>query len=230
MILVFLLISNVQATNPARTLENNKAVNLINKDQTLEAQSQLQRSVVNHNNYSELHYNLAISYEKNGEVDKAVKEYELAAKMTDSEVMKFQANFNAAHLLGENKKIQDALARYQAALEVKPSSVEVKTNIELLTKENSGGQSDKQDQSKKNDKSDKQEQNKKNEQGQNQQNQDNQQQQKPKENKLQEYKSENLSKQDVQKIFEELKRQEDKIRAKVNDEKKTKDKAIEKDW
>ena len=66
---------------------------------------------------------------------------------------------NVTQIIGKTplvhlKKIPEALEQYQAALEINPTSSEVKTNIELLIQQqNQGGQGE-NDQEKKDDKND----------------------------------------------------------------------------
>ncbi len=233
-----LLLSFASASDPLRTRENNKAAELIEQDQSLEAQGLLQRSVVNHNDRAELHYNLGLSYDKNENFDKALKEYEIAAQTTKDANLKFLANFNAARILGDKKLVGEALSKYQAALDANPGSVEAKTNIELLTKEDAGGGQGKDKKDPKDQKNDqnedkkdgKQDQSDKSQGDKDKKDQNPQQKQDQKKQQPQEYKPENLSKEDVQKIFEELKRQEDKIRGKIYEEKKSRETPVDKDW
>jgi Ca-activated chloride channel family protein len=177
----------------------------------------------------EVHFNLGNAFLANKEFDKAVSEYheaERMAKGTSARAveLRFRALFNTGTALAEKKKVSDALDVYQQALELKPESIEVKTNIELLTKDGGGGQgdSDKQDPSDGKDKKD----GKGNDQKQPQPQDGQKEQGKP---KPKPFKSEDLTDQDVGRILDELKRQEENIRAKMEHQ-NVKDAPPDKDW
>ena len=158
--------------------------------------------------------NLGLSFELNEEFGKAYKEYMTAHRYAKTPEEQFVALFNAGNAAAKNKNIDLALKTYQMALDLQPDSEEVKKNIELLWQGGGGGgkggenQQDQQDQ----------------------QNQGNgkgpPQKQKPKPKK---FKSKELTKNDVRKILEEIKNQEQKIRAKEY-EKGSKEAPKDKDW
>lgn len=174
-----------------------------------------------------IHYNLGTSFLASKEYDKALSEYREAIRLAPGDSrsekeLRFLAHFNSAVALVEQKKIDEALNNYQAALESRPDSVETKTNIELLTtaqQGGGGGGEDKKEDDKKNDKS-----------------KDGDEKKTPQKfadpppkNQPKPFQSEKLSEQDVQRILEELKRQEEQVRAKMNRE-GAKDAPVEKDW
>lgn len=173
----------------------------------------------------EAHFNLGATYFANKEFDKAMKEFDEAAqlaKKTGSADVEFASRFNAGVAAGEAKKVDDALDQFQRALTVKPDSLEVKTNIELLTRSQSGGQGESEDQKDKKDQ---------NGEGKNDQKQQGQQpnQQPNQKPQPKPFNSKEMSQQDVNRIVEELKRQEEQIRAKFQNE-KMKSVPNEKDW
>lgn len=180
----------------------------------------------------EAHYNLGNTFLANKEFDKALSEYREAIRLAPgnsdrAKKVRFVALFNTAAALVEQKKVDEALAAYQAALEIDPLSVEVKTNIELLSQQGGGGQGD----SEKQDQEPKDGDEKKEGQGQDEQQkqpppQQGQQQQKQ---KPKPFKSEQLTNQDVNRILDELKRQEEQVRAKM-ERQNTKDAPPDKDW
>lgn len=220
---LFLLISSVFAENPAVVYKNNKAVGMFSQEKIVESKIQLEKEVVNYPKAGALHYNLGVVHENSKEPEKAIKEYISTANATKDQDLKFQSLFNAARVYGEQKDIPSALKYYQAALEIRPDSQEVKNNIELLFQGNGGGGNDSQQEQK----SDQQ-----NKQDQKQQQQPQQQDQKQDQNKKQApkpFKSEELSEQDVRRILDELKRQEEQIRAKMNNQ-KSKETPNGKDW
>lgn len=227
-LLIFSLVIFVQELrafdSPSVVYKNNKAVDLFTEEKVLESRMSLEKEVVNHPKGGALHYNLGVAHENSKEPEKALKEYISASKNAEDKELQFQANFNAARLYGEQKDIPSALKYYQAALEIKPDSEEVKNNIELLFQGNGGGGSD-SDKQQKSDQQDQKENKDQQQQPQPQQPQNNQQKkQAPKP-----FDSKDLSEQDMRKILNELKRQEEQIRAKINNQ-KSKETPIEKDW
>lgn len=201
-----------------------------------------------------LHLNLGLSFEGLQQAEKALQSYKeaeaLAVKEKDFKLV-FMARFNQAQLLGKGKKVDEALAVYQKALEIIPSSIEVKTNIELLTQSQQGGKDgqDKQDnqdkqqqgqqgqnKDQKDQKDQKQDQKDQKGQGDDQKDQKDQNKQDEKKQvkqspkyKPRPFKSEDLSEGDVKKILGELKQQEEKIRAEYN-RKEVKEQPRDKDW
>lgn len=192
---------------------------------------------------AELHLNMGLAFEGLQQPDKALQSYAQADKLAASPEVKFMARFNQAQLLAKGKKVDEALALYQKALEIEPTSKETKTNIELLTQQQQGqgGQSDNKD-----NKDQKQNQ----QQQQNQQNKDNKDKKDNKDNKddknpdkqkqdkkyenspkyqPRKFDSKDLSESDVKKILGELRQQEQKIRAEFN-RKDVKEQPREKDW
>lgn len=165
-----------------------------------------------------LQYNLGASFI-------GIEEYEKAAKMY-KEILKQEplppevglaSSFNLGALYHQALKDTDqALKYYQKALEYDPESEMVKTNIELLMMAQGGGgkgDSDKKDKP--------------------QEGEDGEQPKEPQQftNKPQpnQYDGKDMSKQDVKKILEELKKQEQRIRAK-HDRKGDKEADRDKNW
>ena len=218
-----LFVEHVFAENPSVVYKNNKAVDMFTDEKIVESKIQLEKEVVSYPKAPALHYNLGVVHENSKEPEKAIQEYLSTARISEDQDLKFQSLFNAARISGEQKNIPNALKYYQAALEIRPESQEVKNNIELLFQGNGGGGGDsekeqKSDQQKKDDKKDQ-----KNPQPQDQK-QDQNKKQAPKP-----FKSEELSDQDVRRILDELKRQEEQIRAKMNNQ-KSKETPNGKDW
>jgi Ca-activated chloride channel homolog len=222
LIIVILFSIHANALTPEIIRKNNEAVKLLESEKNFEAYKALTDGLVEAPFQDELHLNLGFAFERNGDKDKALSEYQGVAKKTLNPQFKFQALFNAARLQGEKKKIDEALDLYQQALEINPESQETKTNIELLLASGGGGgEGDKEDEKNKDDKG------KENQDGKGQ---------KPEPKKgpgpkptPRPFNSEELSKQDVKNILDELKRQENQIRAKEYD-KKPKENSSGKDW
>lgn len=185
---------------------------------------------------SALQINLGNALEGLGSLSKARDAYATAEKLTKDPSIHFQSRFNQAQAFAKEKKIEEALAYYQKALELDPSSKVVKTNIELLlsTKGGKGGQGN-QSQNQDQDKNQNQEDN----EGDDQSEEPKEFAENPKSgNKSQEKEKQpqDLSPGDIKKILEELKQQEQKIRGdyykQSNREQKQKgrDNKREKDW
>ena len=149
-----------------------------------------------------LQYNLGFSFIAVEEVEKAVKMYkELLKYQPLPPEIEFASHYNLGTLNGMLGNLDEALNHYQEALTFDPDSKKIKTNIELLFKGEGGGKGkgDKKDQKKKG---------------------DDEEQKEPQEftNKPQkqpeQFDGKEMSKSDVKKILEELKKQEQRIRAK----------------
>jgi Ca-activated chloride channel family protein len=210
--------------NPSLVYKNSQAIKLFEEDRVAESKNLLQKEVVDHPKQGELHYNMGLTHEFGKEPDKAVQEYASAIRNTQDKDLQFKALFNIARLFGEKNDIKNALKYYQKALDIRPESEEVKTNIELLFKGGGQGKNNSQDQKNKENPEDK---NKKDDKQQQQPQQNDQNKQnKP---QPQQFKSKDLSEQDVKRILDELKRQEEQIRAKINTQ-KHKESPVEKDW
>lgn len=248
--LLLLSLFSLSALSPAQAdelrgvIRNNEGVRKLKAGQTLEAYSKFGDAMVDLPFSPEVHYNLGLAFLEHKEPEKALSEFLKAAQLAQGDsraerTARFNALFNAAVVSAELKNVAQALGLYQQALELNPESLEVKTNMELLTQQGGGeGEGESQDQQGKgdNDKKDKKD------KGQGQDQQD-QKDQKPDQNKDQNqpqqgptpkpsprpFKSEEISPQDVGRILEELKRQEEQIRAKMQGE-GAKDVPNAKDW
>jgi tetratricopeptide (TPR) repeat protein len=169
----------------------------------------------------ELHMNLGLAQMGLGHISKALGSFKMAEELSQDREMQFLSRFNQALVLTQNKQINEALAMYQKALEIDPTSKEVKTNIELLMQQQGGqgGEGDNKDED---------QDSKEGQEGKNQkepQKFKESQQYKPK------FDSKNLSEGDVKKILEEIKRQEQQIHSNEERVKQLqKDAPNDKDW
>ncbi len=232
-----------------KTLELNRAGNKALKANTFQIAGDKYIEALGLNPFlPELHLNLGLSFEMLQQAEKAQQSYKEAERLalkTGNLPLLFMARFNQAQLLGKAKKVDEAIALYQSALEIVPSSKEAKTNIELLTQSQQGkGGSDQQnkDQDQKN-QNQQQQQNKDNKDGKD--NQDKKDQNKEGDDKDKDkqdkkyqnsakykprpFNGKDLSEGDVKKILGEIKQQESKIRAEFN-RKDVKEQPRDKDW
>jgi Ca-activated chloride channel family protein len=239
MILQLLLIAlqTMAAITPKTVDLNNQAAKDIEGQNYVLAEKKLVEALGHEPMLPELHLNLGLAFLGQGQIEKAQSSFEFAAKQATRAQTKFMALFNLGFMAGKQQKIDEALNYYQQALEVMPDSIETKTNIELLTKD--------QDQKGKNGQSGDKNQQQKPGEGQQDQDQkndkdkDDDKNQKDQENKPKEYqkpkpqpkqfKSEELTQADVNKILGEIKQQEQKIRSEFN-KKDAKEKPRAKDW
>lgn len=174
--------------------------------------------------------NLGLSFEVNQEWDKAEAAYRGVLKIVpENSALRFEALFNLARVYGEDKKIDQALETYQECLDMNPDSLEVKTNIELLWKGGGGGGGG-QNKDQKNQKDDKD--NKDDKRSNQQKREDslkNPPPEEPKNKQPKPFESQDLSKEDVKRILDEIKNQEQSIRANEYD-KGAKEAPRGKDW
>ncbi len=201
---------------------NNKSVYKISEKMNYEALSESIEAVRYLPMFPEFHINLGNIYLLNKDFERAQKEFLTASRLAShSPEMKFNALFNAGIAATQLKKIDEALGFYQDALEIKKDSIETKTNIELLTAGQSGGgkgdgEGEGKDPNKDQGNKDKNDPNKK------------VQNERPK-NQPEPYKGKEISKENVKKILDELKQQEQNVRAKFEN-RNNHTSPNEKDW
>jgi tetratricopeptide (TPR) repeat protein len=170
-----------------------------------------------------LHMNLGKIFEANEEYEKAEQAYQSALQLLpEGSQARFEALFNLGVAFGLDKKIDAALGAYQAALEIQPESKEVKTNIELLMQQQGGGGEGQDQQDDKEGKNDKEQKDQKD------QKPAKPDQPKPKP-KPKPFQSKELTPQDVKKILDEIKNQEQGIREKEYDN-NSREAPRDKDW
>lgn len=183
-------------------------------------------------NSSILQNNLGLSYDLTNNIADAIKTYKSSELLSKDPNFKFIFRFNEGEAWGRQKKIDEALRAYQSALELNPNSLEVKTNIELLIQQQQQQNSQGQGESNSDEKQqDGKEDNKEKDQ--------NKEFQKNKKYKPREFSNENLPESAVNKILEELKKQEQKTQKDFNkgqeqgengERKNSKDQLPEKSW
>ncbi len=187
-------------------------------------------------------------------LEKAKQAFRQSEKWSKSSSQSMIAYFNQAVMLQMQKKYDEALVKYQAALEINPQSIEVKQNIELMQmqmqqqqqeqdkkdqEQNQQG-GDSQDQKDSKDQKDKKDHQDQKENKDQQEEQDKKDQEKQKENQPKQYQknakpqprpfeSKELNEADAKKILGELKQQEQKIRAEYNRH-ESKEQPRDKDW
>ncbi|MEM7647511.1 MAG: tetratricopeptide repeat protein [Pseudomonadota bacterium] len=199
---VFFLTSTVWGQPSLKEIwRNNQAVEHLKQKKVIEAHDEF-KQLLSQSPFSPLfQFNLGFSFISVEEMEKAIQMYKEILKLKPlSPEIEFPTLYNLGVLNGMKGEVDEALRYYQEALAFVPDSNEIKTNIELLFKGQGGGKGDKKNKDKK--KGD-----------------DEDEQKEPKEftNKPQQpnqFDNKEMSKGDVKKILEELKKQEQRIRAK----------------
>jgi tetratricopeptide (TPR) repeat protein len=236
---LFILISPIRvwAQSPMTAYKNLEGVKALQAERPYKAYQNFTEALKDESSNEALQFNLGTSLYANKEVEKSEKQFKASAESAQSEKIQFLSWFNAGVAAGEQKKVPAALEYYQRALALNPASKEVKTNIELLLQQQSGGgESDDKDKNtdKNTDKNKDKNKDKDKKDGKGDQDkddkkdQDKQDEKKPKPSPKP-FKSEELTERDVKNILEELKRQEQQIRGRLND-RKSKDQDPDKDW
>lgn len=224
-LLIAVLGSAAHAGELGAIRDNNDGVKRFEKGRTNDAYRKFTDSLAELPFDGTVHSNIGDSFLANKEFDKAMNEYREAIRLSPGDsrrerMVRFHALFNLGVIHSAEKRVDAALEAYQMALEIVPDSVEVKTNMELLLQSGGGGgEGDQQD--KKNQQGDGDQQ-----QQQPQQYDDNKNKQKP---KPKPFDSKDLTQQDVNKILDELKQQEEQVRAKM-ERQGAKDAPPDKDW
>lgn len=224
-LLIFFATFSTQASELEGILRNNEGVKRFENKKTVEAYEKFTESLIDLPFDPKVHLNLGDTFLEHKEFDKALQEFETAARLAEKDPnTKFKALFNSGVAATLKKDVDLALNYYQRSLELDPTSKEAKTNIELLIQGGGGGGGGDQDQDQEN------QDQKDGEGNQDQQKQDPKQgrgkKQKP---KPKPFNSQDVTEQNVNRILEELKRQEEEIRAKMQRE-GAKDVPRGKDW
>lgn len=241
LMLVFSLSLTARADMALREIyENNQAVQRM-REEDLAAASEILHNLVSSNPNSGIpKLNLSGLYASNQDLEgskglleelvKSLKNPEASAGLNDSEkrFLLFAAHFNLAYINSLDKsKAKEAVENYAIALNYEPDDIATKLNIELLTKAQQGGSNSENQQDQKQEQQDQKDQ--KDQKNQEQKKSDNPNYKDQKKQQKPQFKENDLKKQDVRRIFQELKRQEEKIRAKMN--KKDQDEPEnDKDW
>lgn len=216
--------------------ENNKGVDQL-KASNIQMSQELFIQALQKNPHSpEIQLNLGVTFGQQNQPEKAEASYQTALRLAKDDTSKFAALFNLGELAQKAKKKEMALDYYQQALKYDPNSLETKVNIELLVQSGGDGGGGKDDQKQDQEKKDKEDQSG---DGKDQKEQDPKDGDKDKEDQKKQpskgkpqpkqFKSQELSQSDVNKILDELKQQEQKIRAEFN-RRDSKEKPRDKDW
>ncbi len=199
---------------------NNQAAKHMEQKKAIEAHEEFTQLLSEQPFNPVYQYNMGSSFLGVEEKQKALQMYEEVLKLSPlPPEVEFASYYNLGILHSlEGGDIDKALSYYQKALAMNPDSIEIKTNIELLFKGGKGGGKGKNDKDKQN----QEDQQDEGEQPKEPQNFTNKQQ-------PNQFNSKEMSKGDVKKILEELKKQEQKIRAK-HDRKGKREADRDKNW
>ena len=214
------------AISPRAIYENNKGVDQIAKGDKV-APTYFNRLIQDNPEEWVFYWNQIVSNIQSEDFDTAAQTLKWLSTIVPAEDvgLRFYIYYQLGRVYAEQKKQSDALDAYQKALDIYPDSKEVTINIELLIQGGGGGgggESEEKDKDKKEQQQDQGQDNKPKE------DQPNKDEKGPKPTPKP-FDSKDLSKEDVKRILDELKRQEEKIRAKIDDS-KHKEKGLGKDW
>lgn len=229
---IVLFLASASATSLRSVRLNNQAVQNLQSKNYYQAYKQLLTALSEDPFDAKIHLNLGLTFQVNEESAKALQEYDVIQRLPNVEPeVRFMALFNAATVQTALGKIPEALDLYQKALELAPDSQEVKTNIELLWKGGQGQGSGKQDSKDQKDQKDQKDHKDQKDQKDPQKDQKKPDQggQEPEKKQPQKFESQQLSPEQVRKILDELKNQEQQIRAEMN-RKESKETPRDKNW
>ncbi len=222
--------SSAQADEWRGVRRNNQGYHALEQGRISESLDSFSQSLIDLPFRAEVHYNLGRAFEAAKEPAKAKASYTLALKYGARDEVKFRTLFNLAGLSAKDSKIDEALDLYQQALTIRPDSTETKHNIELLIQQASQGGGGEGDQDQPQDPNDQnQNQNQKQDQKPQPQNSPPPQKGPTPKPTPKPFKSQELTPQEVGKMLEEIKRQENQVREKFQRE-DAKEADREKDW
>jgi tetratricopeptide (TPR) repeat protein len=216
---------SAQAGELRGIIKNNQGVSRYDKGKPMDAYGFFTDALGDVPFAPEIQFNIGDSFLQMKDLDKAISQFRLAVRLAPGssareKEVRFRSLFNIAAVEASQTKIDEALETYQQALEIKPDSIETKTNIELLTSSDGGqgGKGDKESKDKKD-----------GDDGDGKRDPNKPMSNKPQPGQPQPFKGKDLSRQDVDRILDELKQQEESIRAKDQRE-GGKDAPPDKDW
>ncbi len=223
-----LIVSPLHAGEVEAYFANREGLKQLSRENNVQAHREFMRALEQAPLSAAVQLNLGYSFILNEEWDKAEQTFRGALSLLGDEQSRdarFQALFNIGVAASHQKKLDAALSAYQAALEIDPENKDVKTNIELLWQGQGGGgdgESKDKDQENKD----------KDQRGRPKDDPSQDEKQKNQEKKKQQpkpFESQELRQEDVKRILDEIKNQEQNIRANEY-ERKGKDVPKGKDW
>ncbi len=187
----------------------------------------------------QVHSNLGIVFDQLSKPEQAEKSFGEALRLIETAEKKqmnsvsptdqFQVYYNLGVYHAQKKEIDKALAFYQSALDVNPTSIETKHNIELLIQSQQQQQQQKSDQEKKDGESGENDKDQKDDKGDQKKDSNKDRKNTPK-YQPRPFKGEQLGEADVKKILGELSQQDRKIRAQYNKKEQQRENRNAKDW
>lgn len=225
-------VNEAQAADLQTFIPNQRGVQALKKNDLNLAQRKFSDALAKDPLNSDVQMNLGLSFLQSAQMEKAQAAFETVRKHSLESESLFAANYNLGWMMQKSQNVDKALQYYQEALKHNPDSTETKTNIELLTQEKQskgGGQGEpKEEQKDSQGQSDQENQEEKDQKSKSPKEKEGRQYGKNKK-QPQPFKSENLTQGDVNKILDELKRQEQRVRAEYN-KKEQKEVPRDKDW
>lgn len=240
-LIILTALSGVILAQSVRSL-NNSGVDKYEENIFPDAEVNFKKAIEEDAETFSAHYNLGSALYKQERYDEAIKSYQNALSLAESDGLKSQIFYNRGNALLKSQKLQESIESYKEALKINPNDLEAKYNLsyalELL--KNQQDQQQNQDQNQQDQNQDQnqdqqqQDQNQDNNQDQDksdqQQNQqDQQEQEQQNQQQQQQPKKDQISKEEAERILQALKNNETDLQKELR---KQKGKPVKtaKDW
>lgn len=217
---------------------NNSGVDKYEENIFPDAEVNFKKAIEENTETFSAHYNLGSALYKQERYDEAIKSYQNALSLAESEGQKSQIFYNRGNALLKSQKLQESIDSYKEALKINPNDLEAKYNLsyalELMKNQQDQQQNQNQDQQDQN-QDKQQDQNQqdnnqdqdKNDQQQNQQDQQEKDQQN--QQQQQQPKKDQISKEEAERILQALKNNEAELQKELRKQKGKQVKTA-KDW
>jgi len=120
------LVNRIPTDDPEALRMNNQAVELILHDQLDQAADLLEKAIVRDPRYADAYNNLGQLYRQQGDLARAIEQYELAAELLPCVAL---YPYNLGFAYAENNEYDAAIAAYKAALARNPAYVKALNNL-----------------------------------------------------------------------------------------------------
>ncbi|MDR1985016.1 MAG: tetratricopeptide repeat protein [Prevotellaceae bacterium] len=246
LILLLFVMFDVYSQKVPERSDMRKGNKFFNQNKYADAETAYRRGLQKNQESANARYNLANSVYKQERYEDAAKLYKDLAKIEIDSTQPPQSYHNLGnamlkqaikdketqgqHVAANQEQLKESIEAYKKALKLKPDDMETKSNLayaqKLLAKNGGGGGGNNNQQQQNQDKD-------KNEDKQNQNNDDKQDQDKQdKKDEKSEKQQQNMNKQDIERMLDAVRAQEEKTKEKVDKEKATAAKKVtpEKNW
>lgn len=238
-LIILTALSGVILAQSVRSL-NNSGVDKYEESIFPDAEVNFKKAIEENAETFSAHYNLGSALYKQERYDEAIKSYQNALSLAESEGQKSQIFYNRGNAFLKSQKLQESIESYKEALKINPDDLQAKYNLsyalELLKNQQDQQQNQDQNQQDQDQNQDQQQQDQNqdnnqdqdnNDQQQDQQNQQDQEQQN--QQQQQQPKKDQISKEEAERILQALKNNEADLQKELR---KQKGKPVKtaKDW